>query len=79
MNEYALLKEMKMKPREGAVGLDDKNNFDDYTIYDEGQIQEKFLAFENFWFKSKGAIKLKLKSKETTMIKKSIINVSSQL
>ena len=36
LNEYGLMKDLKLKAGEQAVGLDDKADFDDYTIYQEG-------------------------------------------
>jgi len=37
LNEYGLVKDMLQKQHEGGAGLDEKADFDDYTIYDEGQ------------------------------------------
>lgn len=36
MNEYGMLKAAKHKKLEGAAGKEEQNDFDDYTVYDEG-------------------------------------------
>lgn len=36
MNEYGLLKQAKEKKIDGKVGMDENADFDNFTIYEEG-------------------------------------------
>ena len=37
LNEYGLLKDAARKKLEGVAGLDTNADFDEYTIYDQGE------------------------------------------
>lgn len=40
LNEYGVIKAAKQQKIEDAAGLDQKGDFDDYTIYDAGALNE---------------------------------------